>query len=161
MELNLAHHTLNWLLEKYLHDPNQLFDISDSLGTERDGFTTGRSHELGNFLVQKGFVKNHRAHENGFLCSITTLGMSQVSNMFTHIKYQILEGAIEQKKRSLKEILGIESAHFRKAKDFGTYLKRLGFIECIFHQDDVYAEPTFAGREWYHENKLKFAGLFS
>lgn len=158
MELNLTHKTLNWLLERYLQDPNQMCDIAGSFEAD-NAANIGHVHELGHYLVRKGFVKNHSVSNTGFTCSITTLGINQVSNVFTHVKYKILEASIEQKKRSLVEILGIERAHFRKVHDFATYLKRMGFIECIFHADDVFAEPTFVGREWYQENKIKFANL--
>jgi hypothetical protein len=84
------------------------------------------------------------------------LGICQVSNVFSHVKFQILEASIERNKRSIMEILGIEPGHFKKVHDYATYLKRLGIIECIFHHNDVLAEPTFFGREWYQENKLNF-----
>jgi hypothetical protein len=158
MELNTTHKTLNWLLERYLQNPNELCDISESLDAD-ETLTVSYVHELGNYLVKKGFVKNHTATRKGFTCSITTLGINQVSNVFIQIKYKILEASIEQRKKSLVEILGIDPTHYRKVHDFATYLKRLGFIECIFHTDDVFAEATFAGREWYHENKLKFADI--
>jgi hypothetical protein len=155
MELNTTHKTLNWLLEKYLENPNAVCDITESMEAESAN-DVKQIHELGSYLAKKGFVKNHQALMNGFICSITTLGISQVSNVFTDVKYKILEASIEQQKRSIMEILGIEPGHFKKVHDYATYLKRLGIIECIFHPHDVFAEPTFYGREWYHENKLKF-----
>lgn len=154
MEVKITHKTLNWLLEKYFEDPNALWDISQSL--EDIELEPDQIHELGNYLVNKGFVKNPQFLVNGFICSITTLGINQVSNVFMDIKYKILAGSIEGKKRSLMDILGIEPGHVKRVYDYATYLKRLGIIECIFHPNDVFAEPTFYGREWYEENKLKF-----
>ncbi len=155
MEVNTTHKALNWLLAKYFEDPNALWDISKSLD-EEDIQDIDQVHELGNYLVKKGFVKDPQFLVDGFICSITTLGINQVSNVFTQVKYQVLAASIEEKKRSLMDILGIEPGHFKKVQDYATYLKRIGIIECIFYTNDVFAEPTFYGREWYEENKLKF-----
>ena len=154
MELQTTHKTLNWLLEKYFEDPNALWDISKSM--EEYDLDVDQVHELGNFLVKKGFVKNPQFLLSGFICSITTLGINQVSNVFMDVKYKVLAGSIEGKKRSLMDILGIEPSHVKRVHDYATYLKRLGIIECIFHPNDVWAEPTFYGREWYEENKFKY-----
>jgi hypothetical protein len=156
MDVKTTHETLNWLLERYFENPNSVWDISRSFDRE-SGVSETQVHELGLFLASKGYVKNHKVIDEGFVCCITTLGINQVSNIFTQIKYKILHASIEHKKRSISEILGIEAGHFRKVHDYATYLKRLGIIECIFHADDVHAEPTFYGREWYEENKFKFA----
>lgn len=155
MDVKITHKALNWLLEKYFEDPNALWDISESLRDE-EGTDAELVHELGIYLVKKGYVRNPQFLVEGFSCTITVLGINQVSNIFTHVKYQVLAASIEEKKRSLMDILGIEPGHFKKVQDYATYLKRLGIIECIFHSNDVYAEPTFYGREWYNENKLKF-----
>jgi hypothetical protein len=156
MEGTTTRNTLNWLFEKYHQDPNATWNIAESL--DKDSTATLRDiHELGGFLVKKGYVKQHMVLTDGFTCSITTLGINQVSDMFSFIKFKILEASIERNKRSVMEILGIEPGHFKKVHDYATYLKRLGIIECIFRHDDVLAEPTFFGREWYNENKFNFA----
>jgi hypothetical protein len=154
MEVNKTLNTLNWLFERYHDDPNATWNIA--YGINEEVTAVEEIHELGNHLVKKGYVKNHETLKDGFSCSITTLGINQVSNVFSHVKFQILEASIKHNKRSIAEILGIEPHHSKKVHDYATYLKRLGIIECIFHKDDVLAEPTFFGREWYEENKLNF-----
>ena len=154
MELKKVHDTLNWLLAKYLEDPNQASNISNC--TQNQCNDLQQIHELGQHLAEKGYVKLHEFTEEGFTCLITMLGINQVSDIFNHVKYQILEGAIERNNRSVMEILGIGPDHFKRVHDYATYLKRLGIIECIFHNNDVHAEPTFYGREWYEQNKPRF-----
>ena len=155
MDVKTTHKALNWLLEKYFEDPNASWDIAHCV-RDQEGMDMETVHELGNHLVKKGFVKNPQYLLSGFICTITVLGINQVSTIFTQVKYQVLAASIEDKKRSLMDILGIEPGQFRKVHDYATYLKRLGIIECIFHKDDVFAEPTFYGREWYQQNKLNF-----
>jgi hypothetical protein len=154
MEMQRTHNTLSWLFERYLENPNGSWDITRSLHNEC--IDVQQIHELGQYLAEKGYVKHQEFLEDGFACTITTLGINQVSDEFSHVKFKILEASIERKTRSIMEILGIEPEHFKRVQDYATYLKRLGIIECIFHPNDVYAEPTFYGREWYEQNKLKF-----
>jgi hypothetical protein len=142
--------TLSWLFEKYLENPNKLWNIS-----EVSGDNVEHTHHLGRLLANKGYVKNHEAFEDGFTCTITALGISRVSDDLNEVKYRILQASIEQKKRSMMEILEISPDHYQKAFDFANHLKRIGMIECIFHSHDVYAEPTYFGKEWYEANKTK------
>jgi hypothetical protein len=153
MEVKKTHDALTWLHEKYLEDPNGSWDIAR---VYEPGADVEEIHVLGKHLVKKGYVKNHCTLKEGFTCSITPLGINQVSNVFSRVKYLILEASIERNERSIMEILNIEPGHFKRVHDYATYLKRLGIIECIFHPNDVLAEPTFFGREWYQENKLNF-----
>jgi hypothetical protein len=149
--------TLSWLFEKYQENPNTSWDISESLDHPQHAGAPN-FHAVGNYLVKKGFVRNYQHLENGgFTCSITTLGITQVSNILNDVKYAILEGVIDQDKKSVMEILSVEPAHYKRAHDYTNYLKRAGIIECIFHKDDVLATPTFYGREWYQANKKPYA----
>jgi hypothetical protein len=144
--------TLAWLFEKYLENPNALWDIRQ---VSENGSDIRQIHSLGNYLAKKGYVKNHEAFEDGFTCTITTLGMSRVSDGLSEVKYKILHASIEQKKKSIMEILNVSPEHYQKVHDYATYLNRLGIIECIFFSHDVYAEPTYFGREWYEANRLR------
>lgn len=149
MEIN---HTLTWLFERYKENPNASWDIANMNDHSQN------VHELGEYLVRKGFVRNHTVLENGgFSCSITTLGITQVSNVLNDVKYTILEAVIENDQRSVMEILSVQPEHVKLAHDYTNYLKRAGIIECIFHKDDVFATPTFYGREWYQANKRPYA----
>lgn len=152
MEVKQAHDTLRWLFTKYLENPEGQWNILSCM--EEGG--AAEAQRLGSFLVRKGYVRDHAASDNGFFCTITMLGINQVSDEFSDVKFRILEASIEHKKNSLTEILAAEPGHFKRVKDYATYLKRLGIIECIFHHNDVFAEPTFFGREWYNENKPRF-----
>jgi hypothetical protein len=152
MEIKKIDNTLSWLFERYLEDPSAAFDISKSDGAEND---IESIHELGRYLTKKGFVKNQEFLENGFLCTITTLGINQVSNTLSEVRYKILEASIENNKRSIMEILEINPGHFKRGLDYANYLKRTGVIECIIRQDDILAEPTFYGKEWYEANKTR------
>ena len=152
MEVKTVDDALSWLFERYLENPNGSWNISESMESE-SGSDLEHIHNLGKFLSEKGFVKNHSFVKEGFTCTITTLGISRVSDGLSEVKYKILEASIEQKKSSIMEILGIQPGHYQRVLDYATYLKRLGIIECIFHQHDVYAEPTYFGREWYEANR--------
>jgi hypothetical protein len=156
MEIKKVNDTLNWLFEKYLENPNGTWEV---IPATHNGLTTeiAHEHEFGKYLARKGFIKHYHETKNGFTCAITMLGINQVSNEFTDVKYKILEASIEHKKTSIMEILGIEPGHFRRGHDYATHLKRLGIIECIFHTDDIFAEPTFFGKEWYELNKIRVA----
>lgn len=154
MEVN---HTLSWLFEKYQENPNAIVDISESF-TQNTPKGPHDIHSMGKYLIEKGFVKNHRfLNDGGFSCTITTLGIVQVSNVLNDIQYMILEAVIDGKKSSVMEILEVEPEHYKRAHDYTTYLKRAGIIECIFHSHDVLATPTFYGREWYQDNKRAYA----
>lgn len=154
MEINC---TLSWLFEKYQQNPNANWDISESFCAEGRQSSTN-IHELGAYLVKKGFVRNYTfLKDGGFTCCITTHGIVQISNVLNDVKYMILEAAIEQDKSSIREILDVDPEHMMRAHDYTTYLKRAGIIECIFHKDDVLATPTFYGREWYQANKRAYA----
>jgi hypothetical protein len=145
--------TLSWLFERYQEDPNTEWDISECTTNP-----VSHVHSLGAYLAQKGYVRSYTFLDNGgFTCSITTLGISQISNVLNDVKYTILEAVIEQDKRSVMEILSVDPQHVKRAHDYTNYLKRAGIIECIFHKDDVLATPTFYGREWYHANKHAYA----
>src|ERR1041384_1847648 len=148
MEVKTTDCMLNWLFEKYLENPNSTWNLAESPCAVQD-LDIVQIHNIGRYLVKKGFVKNHEFIDNGFTCTITTLGIGHVSDGLSEVRFKILQASIENKKRSIMEILQVEPGHFQRAFDFATYLKRLGFIECIFHQHDVYAEPTYFGREWY------------
>jgi hypothetical protein len=152
MEGKEIDNTLNWLFEKYLEDPNGTWDIAQCPENENSS-ETDRLHHIGRFLANKGYVKNHSFLEQGFTCTITTVGISKVSDGLNEVKYKILSASIEEKKRSIMEILDIKPGHFQRVYDYATYLKRIGIIECIFHAHDVYAEPTYFGREWYEANR--------
>lgn len=153
MDLNTVDTTLSWLFERYLEDPNESWDIA-KVGTD-DRPTIDQLHNLGKHMVSKGYVKNPCYHESGFTCTITTLGITRVSDGLSEIKYRILQASIEEKKKSMMEMLGAEPSHFQKIRDYAAYLKRIGIIECIFFSHDVYAEPTYFGREWYEANRLR------
>ncbi|MCW3077884.1 MAG: hypothetical protein JWO32_2493 [Bacteroidetes bacterium] len=149
--------TLSWLFEKYQQNPNEIWDISESFNPLLQN-APHNIHALGTYLVTKGFVKNPTfLNTGGFTCTITTLGIVQISNVLNDVKYMILEAAIEKEKSSVMEILEVEPEHIKRAHDYTNYLKRAGIIECIFHNNDVLATPTFYGREWYHANKRAFA----
>jgi hypothetical protein len=156
MEVKTIDNTLNWLFEKYLEDPAGTWDIATSADHAYSDIHT--IHEVGKYLTKKGFVKNQEFLEEGFLCTITTLGINQVSNALAEVRYKILEASIEKNQKSIMEILEINPQHFKRGLDYATYLKRIGIIECIFHPNDIYAEPTFYGKEWYERNK---AGLIN
>jgi hypothetical protein len=145
-------HTLAWLMDKYLEDPNAVWDISVLFENEQD---LDGVHDLGRYLVKKGYVKKHEVSEKGFSCAITTLGMSRVSDGLSDVKYRILHASIHEKKRSIMEILNISPEHYQKVYDYASYLKKLGMIECIFFSHDVYAEPTYFGKEWYEANRFR------
>jgi hypothetical protein len=151
MEVQKIDNTLNWLFEKYMEDPSGSWDISKS--AEHSFNDVQSIHQVGKYLTQKGFVKNQEFLEDGFMCTITTLGISKISNALSEVKYKILQASIEENKRSVMEILEINPEHFKRGHDFATYLKRIGIIECIFLQNDIFAEPTFYGKEWYEANK--------
>lgn len=153
MDLQTVDTTLTWLFERYLEDPNGTWDISGVPST--DSRSTDFLHDLGKYMVQKGYVKNPVSHESGFSCTITTLGITRVSDGLNDIKYRILQASIEEKKKSMMEMLDAEPSHFQKIRDYAAYLKRIGIIECIFFSHDVYAEPTYFGREWYEANRLR------
>jgi hypothetical protein len=154
MDLKTVDTTLTWLFERYLEDPNGAWDIKDvSFGDEARNID--ELHNLGKHLIRKGLVKNPGYHEGGFTCTITTLGISRVSDGLSEVKYRILQASIEEKKKSMMEMLDAEPSHFQKIRDYAAYLKRLGIIECIFFSHDVYAEPTYFGREWYEANRLR------
>jgi hypothetical protein len=144
--------TLNWLFEKYQENPNGVWDISHCINMNSE-LEVNQVHHLGKHLATKGYVKHQQEHENGFTCAITTLGIIQVSNVLNEVKYKILHASIEEQKSSVMEILEVDPFHFKKAYDYATYLKRMGIIECIFANNDVFAKPTFYGREWYEANK--------
>jgi hypothetical protein len=145
-----ANNTLNWLFAKYLENPNAVWNIIEC----HEAFTTvEKIHEHGIYLVKKGFVKKGECHDEGFNCSITTLGILQVSTVLNDVKYQILEASVENQKTSIVEILQAHPSHFRKVQDYALYLKQLGIIECIFQHNDVLAKPTLFGKEWYYANK--------
>ncbi len=150
MDVRTIDTTLSWLFEKYLENPNAIWNISQAAGSENN---IDHLHNLGRFLAKKGYVKNHGFHDDGFTCSITTLGISKVSDGLSEVKLRVLEASIEQKKRSMMEILDVAPDHYQKVHDYASYLKRLGIIECIFFSHDVYAEPTYFGREWYEANR--------
>jgi hypothetical protein len=150
MEIKKIDNTLSWLFEKYLEDPSCTWDITHSAGEENDIHAI---HELGRFLTSKGYVKNQEFHEAGFFCTITTLGISKVSNTLSEVRYKILEASIENNQRSVMEILDINPGHYKRGLDYATYLKRTGVIECIIRNNDILAEPTFYGKEWYEANK--------
>ena len=154
MEVSAIDSTLAWLFERYLENPEGTWNLADhpAYAEEPDVVYL---HTLGRYLVKKGLVKNHEFVDKGFTCTITTLGMSRVSDGLSEVKFKILQASIEGNKRSIMEILQIDPSHFRKVLDYATYLKRLGFIECIFHSHDVYAEPTYFGREWYEANRIR------
>jgi hypothetical protein len=152
MDGQIIDNTLAWLLEKYLENPNAIWDISEVAGKDLD---MQQLHELGRYLAKKGFVKNHEVFEDGFTCTITTLGMSRVSDGLVDVKYKILHASIQEKKKSIMEILNISPEHYQRVHDYATYLKKLGIIECIFFSHDVYAEPTYFGREWYEANRVR------
>jgi hypothetical protein len=152
MEGQVIDITLAWLFEKYLENPNALWDITE---VAEPGTDTKQIHALGSYLAKKGFIRNHEATKTGFTCTITTLGMSRVSDGLSEVKYKILHASIEQKKKSIMEILNVSPEHYQKVHDYATYLKKLGIIECIFFSHDVYAEPTYFGREWYEANRLR------
>ncbi len=152
MDLKKVDITLSWLFEKYLENPNNSWDIS-SAHPEESNTGIEYLHSLGTYLVKKGLVKNPGYHESGFTCIITTLGISQVSDGLNDVKYRILQASIEEKKKSMMDILQAKPSHFQKIRDYASYLKRLGIIECIFFSHDVYAEPTYFGREWYEANR--------
>jgi hypothetical protein len=156
MEAKKVNDTLGWLFEKYLENPNGTWEINPDTHPNLHAETIPMK-ELGKYVARKGFIKNHLETRSGFSGTITTLGITQVSNEFSNVKYKILEASIEHKKNSIMEILGIEPGHFRRGHDYATYLKRLGIIECIFRADDIFAEPTSFGREWYELNKIRVA----
>ncbi|MGZ3920109.1 MAG: hypothetical protein ACXVC7_07460 [Bacteroidia bacterium] len=154
MEVNS---TLTWLFERYQENPNVSWNISECFNSNAAS-CTHNIHTIGKHLVQKGFVKNYTLLEDGgFTCTITTLGIVQVSNILNEVQYKILEATIERDKKSVMEILEVDPEHYTRAQDYTNYLKRTGIIECIFHKDDVLATPTFYGREWYSANKRAFA----
>lgn len=149
--------TLTWLFERYQENPNASWNISECFNSDNTSSTLDL-HSLGKHLIKKGFVKNYTLLEDGgFTCTITTLGIVQVSNILNEVKYKILEATIDGDKKSVMEILEVEPEHYTRAQDYTNYLKRTGIIECIFHKDDVLATPTFYGREWYNANKRAFA----
>jgi hypothetical protein len=154
MEVSIIDSTLAWLFERYLENPEGIWNLADH-PSHTENPDVGHLHNLGRYLVKKGFVKNHEFVDMGFTCAITTLGISRVSDGLDEVKLKILQASIENKTRSMVEILKVEPSHFRKVLDYATYLKRLGFIECIFHSHDVYAEPTYFGREWYEANRIR------
>lgn len=141
--------TLNYLFEKYLQDPNGTWEITNNEALEA-------TQELGRYLARKGYIRQHRETLRGFKAAITILGINKVSNEFNKVQFRILEASIEHKKNSVMEILDIAPGHFKRGLDYATHLKRLGIIECIFGTEDIFAEPTFYGREWYQMNKLSF-----
>jgi hypothetical protein len=144
--------TLNWLLEKYLENPNAVWDITDTMN---DDDSMEEMYEVRDHLIKNGYIRHQQALEDGFRCTITTLGIIQVSDVLNRAKFRILEASIEQKKSSIMEILEVDPDHYKKAHDYATYLKRMGIIECIFHPNDIFARPTFYGREWYQANKSR------
>lgn len=144
--------TLTWLFERYIEDPNAAWDISEMPGHD---LNAEQLHNLGRLLVRKGYVRQPEFHETGFTCTITTLGITRVSDGLSDVKYRILQASIEEKKKSMMEMLGAEPSHFRKVREYAAYLKRIGIIECIFFSHDVYAEPTYFGREWYEANRMR------
>lgn len=144
--------TLEWLLSNYLENPESTSNISECLGDQ--GISDIRQiHELGALLVSKGLVKDHHFSFDGFLCRITTLGISQVENFFSELRFRVLQGSIRDQKKSMVDILSAEPGHFRKVQDFATYLKKTGMIECVFGTTDVLAVPTSSGKTWYEEWK--------
>lgn len=154
MDLKTVDTTLAWLFEKYLENPNGSWDIS-GVPSEHETSSIEHLHDLGKYMVKKGLVKNPGYHEGGFTCTITTHGISLVSDGLSDVKYRILQASIEEKKKSMMEMLNAQPSHFQKIKEYASYLKRIGIIECIFFSHDVYAEPTYFGREWYEANRLR------
>jgi len=152
MDINL---TLTWLFDRYQENPDANWNISECFTSHT---ASPDIHTLGRHLVKKGFVKNYTILENGgFTCTITTLGIVQVSNILHEVQYKILEATIEGDKKSVMEILEVDPEHYTRAQDYTNYLKRTGIIECMFHKNDVLATPTFYGREWYNANKRTYA----
>lgn len=144
-------HCLQWLFKKYLENPNTTWNIFECNNENNYDDIP----DAAKIMADKGFIKNIVLNEGGFFCSITTLGILQVSNELSEVKYKILEGSIEDKKLSLMEILKADAYHFRRVQDYALYLKQIGIIECIFHENDVLAKPTFFGKEWYEANKTR------
>jgi hypothetical protein len=142
---------LSWLFEKYLEDPHANWDLSECSFNEC--LDLPRLHEIGQFLSEKGFVREPIFTEGGFTCAITLLGISQISDILHGIKYRILEGIIERGVHSIVDILQIDRTHIKRGFDYATWMKRLGMIECIFHTTDIYARPTFYGKEWFAQQK--------
>src|SRR5687767_8522228 len=99
MDLKTVDTALTWLFERYLEDPNGSWDISRVPSSE-EAPTIDHLHSLGKYMVKKGLVKNPGYHESGFTCTITTLGISRVSDGLSEVKYRILQASIEEKKKS-------------------------------------------------------------
>jgi len=151
----LTKKTLEWLLSQYLENPEGTFDICEALAEA--GISDIRQiHELGAVLVSKGFVKGHVFGPAGFSCRITTLGISQVENFFSELRFQVLQGSIRDQKKSLVDILSAKPGHFTKVQDFAKYLKKTGMIECVFFPADVMAVPTSSGKSWYEGRRAQF-----
>jgi hypothetical protein len=154
MDVSVVDNALAWLFEKYLENPEETWNLVEH-PSYIESEDVQHLHDLGRYLARKGYVKNHEFIDKGFTCTITTLGMGRVSDGLSEVKFKILQASIENNKRSIMEILQVQPSHFRKVLDYAMYLKRLGFIECIFHSHDVYAEPTYFGREWYEANRIR------
>jgi hypothetical protein len=155
MDVSITSPVLSWLFEKYLEDPNSVWDLANYEANEC--IDLPRMHEIGQYLSEKGFVKHPTFTESGFVSAITVLGISQITNILHDIKFRVLEGIIERQTHSIMEILCIDPAHLKRGFDYATWMKRLGMIECIFHATDVYARPTFYGREWFEQQKSSSA----
>lgn len=151
----MVNETLQYLFEGYEeHHGAPIFDISPVAQKYNIN-----PHELGQLLVQNGWVRNQRYLPTGFECSISLHGISEIKpdyfeNHFSTIVSTL--GVSGGEWMGTLEALGWERTEYQRAHDLAKALEAMNVVETQFHYDEVYLKLTLTGRQYYEDRKPTF-----
>lgn len=136
---------LEYLFEGHVQNGGTpIFNISEII--ERHN---ADPHDVGRYLVHKGWVENPRFFPNAFAASISMAGILQIRPGYINDNVMHVLRTINENPNhafSIMEVLSLQPKDFQIAHKFAILMKEQGWIDARFIHNDVHVQITMQGQ---------------
>lgn len=154
---NIKKEVLNYLFNEYSNTSDtSLYGISHIAHTHNLDV-----HELGRYLLGRGWIKNQRFLPQEFQCSITMAGIQEIApNYLEGNGSKIIDTlGINGGTMDLMEVLDYPPQRYQSARDIANVLKGLDLIDVFYTAGSGNIKLTLAGQALYSKGKGGFLHL--
>ena len=142
--------TLTYLFEEYEKNPNAIYSIKQIAEKHKID-----QHELGELLLESGWIRNQQLQPTDFICQITLEGIEEVDPDYVQDKVnQIVQTLGELGRSDIVEILGYKPENYQKAMDLAKLLETKNLIQdtqYFFPGNNIITELSLWGRKYVEE----------
>lgn len=146
----IVNDVLNHLFNGYIQNGGTpIFNASEIISNHGED-----PNEIGQYLVDHGWVKNQQFRPDSFYASISMLGINKIKPEFiSENRDRIITslGESGNVRQGIMEILEYEPSDFQIAHQLAKEFEREGIIEAQYQHNNVIIKLTLEGRNEYEK----------